>query len=399
MPSQRKITYMCAAPRISTRPDAEISGPRAHIVGLIQGLESLGWEVKPFIVGDRMPSQLATSTMEAYLSGNFLRAFALDIARWGLGKLNAYQAWKELGSQVDWVYERFSPFASLGRPFKRRGLPWILETHAPLAYESKTERKTSVLRKVAQHLEIQAYQDCDALICVSESLKEIIVNDFGIRADKVLVVPNAVDLDRFSPDIAYPKRFFEGFTLGFVGRLYAWHGLDILLTALNELQHEGIDISLVVVGDGLVRKEWEGQSQRLGISHRVKFVGQVDWQDVPHYIAGFDVGYIGNIKMQVGKMYHSPLKLYEYMAMEKPVLASAFDDAKAVIQENITGFLFEAENLSDLKRALRTAYNLRESLPKMGQAARKEIFAHHGWTARVEKMAEEVEKILENDYS
>lgn len=342
-----------------------------------------------------MPSQLATSKMESSLSGNFLRAFALDIARWILGKLNAYRAWKELGSQVDWVYERFSPFASLGRPFKRRGLPWILETHAPLAYESKTERKTSVLRKIAQNLEIQAYQDCDALVCISESLKEIIVNDFGICSEKVLVVPNAVDLDRFNPDITYPKRFFEGFTLGFVGRLYAWHGLDILLSALNELQQEGIDISLVVVGDGLVRKEWEEQAQRLGISHRVKFLGQVDWEDVPQYIAGFDVGYIGNIKMQVGKMYHSPLKLYEYMAMEKPVLASAFDDAKNVIQENITGFLFEAENISDLKRALKTAYDMKESLPEMGQAARKEIFAHHSWFARVKKMTEEIENILE----
>ena len=395
MTSQRKITYMCAAPRISTLPDAEISGPRAHIVGLIQGLESLEWEVKPFIVGDRLPPKLATGNVETSLSGSIFRAFALDVARWSLGKLNSYQAWKELGSQVDWVYERFSPFASLGRPFKRRGIPWILETHAPLAYESQTERKTSVLRKIAQSLEIQTYHDCDALVCISESLKEIIVNDFGINSAKVVVVPNAVDTTRFNPNVSSSKRFFEGFTLGFVGRLYAWHGLDILLNALGELCQEGIDIYLVVVGDGLVRKDWETQSQKLGISHRVKFVGQVPWQNVPQYIAGFDVGYIGNIHMQVGKMYHSPLKLYEYMAMEKPVLASAFDDAKAVIKESTTGFLFEPGNPQDLKRAIKNAYSQKDALPEMGRMARDEILASHSWSVRVKRMVAELESILD----
>ncbi|HEY9621771.1 MAG TPA: glycosyltransferase [Crinalium sp.] len=390
---QRRVTYMCAAPRISTHPDAEISGPRAHILGFIQGLEANGWQVKPFIVGDRMPRKLATNNMENSLSGGFLRALALDLARWGLGTMNARNAWTELQHEVDWVYERFSPFAALGRPFKQRGIPWILETHAPLFYEGKTERKTTALTGLARHLELKAYRECDALICISDALKDIILEEAKIPAEKVIVVPNAVDVERFNPD-ALPKRLFDGFTLGFVGRLYAWHGLEILLDALQELRDDGLDISLVVVGDGLVREELElGASQR-GIDHSVKFVGQVPWQDVPHYIAGFDVGYIGNIKMQVGKMYHSPLKLYEYLAMAKPVLASAFDDARRVLREGETGFLFDPGNKDDLKRSLTQAYMMRDRLHQMGQQGRAEILAHHSWAARVKLMAEQLEHIL-----
>ena len=391
---KQRLTYMCAAPRISTHADAEISGPRAHIVGFIQALESLGWDVKPFIVGDRLPPALATKKIERVISGSFIRALMLDLIRWSLGPVNARQAWRELGSQVDWVYERFVPFQSLGRIFQRHGVPWILETHAPLFYEAKTERKTTVLSELARRLEMQAYRECDALVCVSEALKEIVLRESGIPSEKVIVVPNGVDTERFDPGQQEPKRLFAGFTLGFVGRLYPWHGLDLLLEVLHDLRESGLDLSLVVVGDGIVREEWEAQATKLGISNHVAFIGQVPWLEVPQYIAGFDVGYIGHAQMQVGKMYHSPLKLYEYMAMAKPVVASAFEDAQRVLEEGETGFLFEPGNKEDLRRALSKAYQAKKQLSTMGQRAREVMVAQHSWMARIKTMTVSLEEIL-----
>lgn len=389
-----RLSYLSAAPRISTHIDAEITGPRAHILGFIQAFEALGWEVKPFIVGDRLPRKLATNKIESALTGNFLRALVLDLLRWSLGPVNARQAWRELGNQVDWVYERFAPFQSLGRIFKRHGVPWVLETHAPLFYEAKTERKTTVLSSLARQMEVQAYRECDALVCVSEALKEIVLREAGISSEKVVVVPNGVDTERFNPEQHKPKRLFAGFTLGFVGRLYPWHGLDLLLEVIRDLREEGLDLSLVVVGDGIIRKQWEAQSQKLGISDSVAFIGQVPWLEVPQYIAGFDVGYIGHVQMQVGKMYHSPLKLYEYMAMAKPVIASAFDDAQRVIKEGETGFLFEPGNQEDLKRKITYAYQAKEQLSVMGQRARSLIVAQHSWIARIKAMTVSLEEIL-----
>lgn len=389
-----RLSYLCAAPRISTHLDAEISGPRAHILGFIQALEALGWDVKPFIMGDRLPRELATKKIERVMTGGFIRALMLDLMRWSLGPVNAYQAWRELGSQVDWVYERFVPFQSLGRIFKRHGVPWVLETHGPLFYEAKTERKTTVLSSLARRLEVQAYQECDALVCVSEALKEIVISESGIPSEKVVVVPNGVDTERFHPGRHEPKRLFTGFTLGFVGRLYPWHALDLLLEVLHDLRRSDLDLSLVVVGDGIIREEWEAQTQRLGISDNVAFIGQVPWQEVPQYIAGFDIGYIGHAQMQVGKMYHSPLKLYEYMAMAKPVISSAFEDAQRVLKEGETGFLFEPGNKEDLKRALINAYQAKEQLSVMGQRAREMVVAQHSWIARVKAMNISLEKIL-----
>jgi glycosyltransferase involved in cell wall biosynthesis len=345
-------------------------------------------------VGDRLPRALATKKIEHAITGGFVRALVLDLMRWTLGPVNAGQAWRELGSQVDWVYERFVPFQSLGRIFKRHGIPWVLETHGPLFYEAKTERKTTVLSGLARRLEVQAYRECDALVCVSEALKEIVLRESGIPSEKVVVVPNAVDTERFHPGRHEPKRLFAGFTLGFVGRLYPWHGLDLLLEVLHDLRGSGLDLSLVVVGDGIIRQEWEAQAQRLGIADNVAFTGQVPWLEVPQYIAGCDVGYIGHGQMQVGKMYHSPLKLYEYMAMAKPVVASAFEDAQRVIQDGETGFLFEPGNKEDLLRALQRAYQAKEQLPAMGQQAREVMVAQHSWVARISAMTARLEEIL-----
>jgi glycosyltransferase involved in cell wall biosynthesis len=390
-----RIGYLSAAPRISTHPHAEISGPRTHILGFISACKTLGFEVKTFIVGDRVPRTWVTKKSEHAMSGSFIRALALDLSRLILGTVNARQAWRELGGgQVDWVYERFASFRTLGWTFKQHGIPWILETNAPLFYEAKTERKSTALSGLARWLEVQAYRECDALVCVTEALKELIVSESGISPEKVVVVPNGVDSEMLDPQRHKPKHLFNGFTVGFVGRLYAWQGLNLLLEALRELRAEGLDVSLVVVGDGLMRAEWEEQTQSLGIASNVTFVGQVPWEGVPHYISGFDVGYIGHIQMQVGKMYHSPLKLYEYMAMAKPVVASAFEDAQRVLQERETGFLFEPGNKEDLKRALKSAYQAREQLPAMGQRARDLMVAQHSWLARVSTMVTAIEQIL-----
>ncbi|MEJ1935783.1 glycosyltransferase, partial [Nostoc sp. NIES-2111] len=190
-------------------------------------------------------------------------------------------------------------------------------------------------------------------------------------------------------------RLFSGFTVGFIGSLYAWAGLDFLLIAIAELRREDLDISLVIVGDGAMEAEWKKQSQELGIESHVAFLGRVPWQDIPQYIAGFDVGYSGQVQLQMGKMYLSPMKLYEYMGMAKPVIASAFEDAKRLICDRQTGFLFNSGDADDLKRTLSEAYQKRASLPEMGRLARMEIVKNHSWTARVEHLITGAEKILE----
>ncbi|BAY42987.1 group 1 glycosyl transferase [Scytonema sp. HK-05] len=391
---KQQLCFLAGGPRISTHPYAEMSGPRSRILGLIKGFESLDWQVKPFIVGDRYPKKWSAMGSGEAISSGFFRTLAVDIVRLGLGVVNTWRSWRELGNQVDWVYEYAATLQSLGWIFQWHGIPWILQAEALLFYEAKVERKALVLDGIAQWLEIWAYRKCDVLACVSETLKEILVRDFNIPAEKIVLVPNGVDTDFINPERHSAKRVFTGFTVGFVGSLYAWAGLDLLLEALSELRSQGMDLSLVVVGDGFMKADWETYAHQLGLSSNVAFIGQVPWSDVPQYISGFDVGYSGQVQLQMGKMYLSPMKLYEYMAMAKPVIASAFEDAQRLVCEGKTGFLFRPGDKDDLKRALVEAFHQRAVLPSMGYLARKEIETNHSWTARVQALVEGVEQIL-----
>lgn len=390
---KRRLGYLSAAPRTSTRPEAGSSN-RARILGCNKAFAELGWEVKNFIVGDRVPQNWVKEGSESVITKGGFRTLLADVVRLLMGSINARRAWQELEGQVDWVYEYMSTLQSLGWIFKRHGVPWILETHRPLFYEADAEWKTVALKGLAKRQEIKAYQECDLIVCISEALKEILGRELGIADEKMVVVPSSVDTNLFDPALYQPKRLFNGFTLGFIGVLYVWQGLDFLLEALREVRDEGLDISLAVVGGGQMRGEWQSKAEELELTSNVKFVGQVTPDQVPEYIAGFDIGYSGQIRMQIGTMYHSPLKIYEYMAMGKPVIASAFEDAQRVICDGETGFLFQPGDKEDLKRALRKAYQCKAALPDMGRKAREEILANHSWTARVKTIVAAVERIL-----
>lgn len=390
----KKLGFLAAAPRISTRLDAEMSGPRSRILGLIQGFESWQWSVIPYIVGDKTPRRWSAKGSGAAISKGYFRTLAVDLVRLGLSGLNSWRSWQELGTEVDWVYEYAATLQCLGWIFQKQGIPWILQVEALLYYEAKTERKALILDGIARRLELWSYRQCDVIACVSATLKEILVEEIGIDPEKIVLVPNGVDLEFLNPSLHKPKRLFANFTIGFVGSLYQWAGLDLLLEVIHELQTEGCEIFLAIVGDGEMEHIWSAQARELGLEEQVKFVGRVPWQEVPQYIAGCDLGYSGQIQLQMGKMYLSPMKLYEYMSMAKPVVASSFEDAKRLVVEEETGFLFKPGDKQSLKQALIKAIAAKDRLPEMGRQARKEIEANHSWTNRVKVLIDQSERIL-----
>ena len=118
MSNQQRLGYLSAGPRVSTRQTAEMGGPRSHVIGIIKGFQAQGWEVKQFIVGDRLPSTLSGKGSEAQLTQSQFKTFLADLVRIAIGAINARQAWRELGDRVDWAYERFAAFQSLGWIFQ-----------------------------------------------------------------------------------------------------------------------------------------------------------------------------------------------------------------------------------------------------------------------------------------
>lgn len=394
MLKKRTVGYLSAAPRVSTKPSAEASGPRSHVLGVINAFKKLNWEVYEFIVGDQLPDKVTGKGSEQIFYNSIIKTLIVDLVRLCMGIYNANKAYRLLGNKVEWVYERFAVLQTLGFKFKKKNIPWILETNAPLFIEAKQERKSLILSYIAKKMEFSAYEKCDVLVCVSEELKNIIVDYTNIDPNKVIVVPNGVDIDNYNPQKYKPIRLFEGFNIGFVGSLIKWQAIDLLIYAVKDLREQGYPINVTIVGDGPQKEEWENLSKEIGVANYIKFTGRVPPTEVPKYIKGFDICYSGQLPLKIGVMYLSPLKLYEYMSMGKPVIASSFSDAKSLIEGKDTGYLFEPGNLEDLKNKIIKAYSEKEMFSEMGKKAREEIVLNHSWEKRVEKMIKEVEIIL-----
>jgi glycosyltransferase involved in cell wall biosynthesis len=92
--------------------------------------------------------------------------------------------------------------------------------------------------------------------------------------------------------------------------------------------------------------------------------------------------------------FRSPLKLYEYLAMGKPIISSTVPDAVAAIEPGRTGWLFRAGDVRGLADALAAAESTRACLGAMGEEARADAVAHHSWRARVRRMIDDVEGVL-----
>jgi glycosyltransferase involved in cell wall biosynthesis len=354
---------------------------------MIGGFRDQGWQVEEFIVGDRMP--LALGVQAEANNWTLPRRVAADVLRGGIGwTASVAAAWK-LKGKVDVVYERLASLQAMGRPFQPR-VPWILETNALHYQEAHTDRQTIAFSGVARSLERWAYHKCDLIVAVSKPLRDLIEKEAGVSGDKILIVPNGVDAGCFQPGQHAPVRFFDEPTVGFVGTLSNWQSLDDLLRATVALNRSGDRMGVVLVGDGQVRTSMESLARDLRVEDLVRFAGRVDASRIPALISGFDICFSGQRPPSIGQMYHSPLKLYEYLAMGKPVVASAYDDARAVVEEGVTGFLYDPLREGDLERALRSALNARGRWVEMGRVARERVVGEHTWTHRARQVLDAV---------
>ncbi|WP_430494465.1 glycosyltransferase family 4 protein [Rossellomorea marisflavi] len=388
----KNIGYLSGAPRVSTKDSSQTGGPRAHILGVINALQKNGYKVTRFIVGDRVPEMLEAKDSLKLISGNIFKTILSDIARILLGFINSIRAYNELKGKVDVVYERNSLLQSIGWLFKKNGTPWIMESNGIFFEEAKYERNSLVLTKLARKIELHGYRKSDYVVCISETLKNLIVEKSGINPQKVLVIPNGVDTEFFNPSIHKPIKIFDkGITIGFVGSVIEWQGLDILINSVAKLKSQGIMVKVCIVGDGPALQDLISLSKALDIESQVSFVGRVGFSQIPSYILGFDLGFSGQVNMKKSKMYHSPLKLYEYMSMGIPVLATSFDDAKSTIRNGYNGYLVNPGDEQSLITGLKNSIMNIDNLKLNSEKSRSEIVNNHSWESKMKKVIDVID--------
>jgi glycosyltransferase involved in cell wall biosynthesis len=246
--------------------------------------------------------------------------------------------------QPDLIYERYNLYHLAGTLLARRtGVALFLEVNAPLADE-RSQHGGLGLPRLAHRLERFVWRSADRVLAVTSVLKDVIAAN-GVLPARIEVVPNGIEPTRFA-NLPEPERGDDTVVLGFVGFVRDWHGLDAVISAMAA-DRSGPLIRLEVVGDGPALASLQQQAAALGIADRVHFTGLVGHEAIPEMVAGFDIALQPRVVA-----YASPLKLFEYMAAGKAIVAPDQPNIREVLSDGETALLFDAAEAGAMWRAI-----------------------------------------------
>jgi PEP-CTERM/exosortase A-associated glycosyltransferase len=248
------------------------------------------------------------------------------------------------------------PALKVGR---KLGIPVVYEIRAfweDAAVDHGTTNQGSLRYRATRGLETRAILRADHVFTICEGLRADIVAR-GVAANKVTVIPNAVNVESFNlaspPDPALQAKLgLAGCTVvGFVGSFYAYEGLDLLMDALPTLLNARPDVKVLLVGGGSQEAKLRQQAQQLGVADKVVFSGRVPHQEVHKYYDLINVLAYPRHPMRLTELV-TPLKPLEAMAQGQLFVASDVGGHKELIEHNKTGVLFKAGNADALAQAL-----------------------------------------------
>ncbi len=258
------------------------------------------------------------------------------------------------------------------------GVALFLEVNAPLADE-RSQHGGLGLPRLAHRLERFVWRSADRVLAVTGVLKDMIAAN-GVPKARIEVVPNGIEPTRFA-NLPEPERGDDAVVLGFVGFVRDWHGLDAVISAMAA-DTSGPLIRLEVVGDGPALASLQQQAAALGIADRVHFAGLVGHEAIPEMVARFDIALQPRVVA-----YASPLKLFEYMAAGKAIVAPDQPNIREVLSDGETALLFDPAETGAMWRAISRLAADATLRGTLGSGARAEIGRRdYTWRGNAERI-------------
>lgn len=326
-------------------------GQSVHIDEMIAALRGLGHEVIVVAPPSAESTAFGSDAGAVALLKRFMPKFTYELMELAYSVI----AYRRLAKAVeehkpDCLYERYNLFLPAGIWLKRKyGLPMLLEVNSPL-FEERAKFDGLSLTRLARWSQRYTWRRADYVLPVTNVLAQI-VESYGVDRNRIVVIPNGINSDRFgSPiDVQEAKRALglqDQLVLGFTGFVRDWHGLDKVVAMIandppDSRRH------LLVVGDGPARAGLEQQARELGIADRVTFTGVIQRDDIARYVAAFDIALQPAVVA-----YASPLKLFEYLALGKAIVAPAQPNIAEILTDNANALLFDPHDANGLSHAL-----------------------------------------------
>ena len=236
----------------------------------------------------------------------------------------------------------------------------------------------------------------DAVICICWQLREEVIRR-GVAPDRVFVVPNAVCPEAFAQSepadeplpepVEQVRRKLRRYTMGYVGSIRKLEGVEELLHGAAEVVRRGVDVSVLVVGDGDTLNGLKQLAAELGLGDRAVFPGRVPHDQVRHYYDLIDVFAITRPATRVARMV-TPLKPLEAMALGRALVLADLPALRELVDDGVTGLLYRPGDIGDLAdQCIRLMEDplLRR---RLAEQARRWVLAERTWSASLANIGE-----------
>lgn len=352
-------------------------GQSVHVEELVAAFRALGHEVVVVGPGFYERAGFGAESRTVAMLRRLLPGGLAEVAELAYN-IPAYRRLRRACAALrpDLIYERYNLYFLAGAWLARRtGIRYFLEVNAPLA-EERGRHGGLRLRALAATAERRVWRAADRVLAVTGVLAARIAAA-GVAPERIRVVPNGAALERFAVagDAAHAEP-----VLGFVGFVRDWHGLDAVLHGMAD--HPDPPVSFTIVGDGPARPGLAALAARLGIAARVRFIGIVPPEAIPAVVAGFDIA----LQPRVVE-YASPLKIFDYMAAGRAIVAPDQPNIAEVLAHGRTALLFDPAAPGAMWDAVARLLADGDLRRRLGEAAREELarrdFTWRGNAARI----------------
>jgi glycosyltransferase involved in cell wall biosynthesis len=393
-PSQLTALYLRA-----TLTNANAGGMVTHVAGFASGVQALGHRLQFLVCGDSStpqnpgqqtysinPTATLSATRVLFELWNNL-SFTAQSLVWLMHNANRL-------ANIDFIYQRYNRFNWTGvalANFTR--LPLVLEFNGSEVWISQSWDPVGglgLLKKFEQ-LNLRA---ADLIFTVSD-VERRNVTSTGIDAQKVFTNPNGVDIEKFrantgGAEIRQALHLEDKIIVGFLGTFGPWHGAPVLAEAAKLVN---VNCHFLFIGDGDERARCE--EILAGTKDQATFIGRIAHEKIAAYLDACDVLIAPHIPASDGsEFFGSPTKLFEYLAMQKAVVASRLGQIAEVVTDEENGLLVEPGDVEALAEAIERLANDAALRRRLGNAARQTAIEKFTWQQNAARVFDEVKKLV-----
>ena len=265
-------------------------------------------------------------------------------------------------------------------------IPHILEINGIPSVDLQSAGVHNIKPKIFGFFQYINFILAHKIISVSENIKLELLKTHK-DAQKISVIENGVNAALFYPKDKNKIRDLlklnqDCYYIIFVGSFYPHHGVHNIIHILNHVIQKLPNVKLLMIGRGYLLESTIHLTKKLELTSHVDFIGEVEYEHIPNYINAADAGIF--ILTDIGKIYGKSLKLYEYMACERPVITG--ESCGHFVRENNIGIVIQEEDYQQAANAIVNLLKDNELMNMMGKNGRKLVMNSFTWDITTEKI-------------